>query len=132
MHAEIAGKLTGKYTKWFVLVGIVIVFMIFGGFAGKLTDVQDNQTENWLPASAESTKAIKKLNAFQDEYDISSTVVYYKASGLTSEDLAAIDEQAAEIDDLDGLTGEVLSPGTADPDGAPFLSEYGQVAKMEI
>jgi RND superfamily putative drug exporter len=133
MHRQIAGKLTGPVTKWVVLVAVLIVAAIMGSFAGKLTDVQNNETETWLPSSAESTKAFKKLEAFQDEYDVGTTVVYYRASGLTEADLAAIEEQATEIEEIDGIT-DVVTPQRAAAAGtpAPFVSEDGQVAKLEF
>ena len=36
--------------------------------------------------------------------DIPTLVVYHRAGGLTDEDLAAIDEQAHEIAQIDGVT----------------------------
>ncbi len=135
MHRQIAGKLTGRYTKWFVLVGVVMVFLGLGSFAGKLIDVQNNETQSWLPESAESTKAFDKLTAFQDEYDVGTTVVYYRAAGLTDTDFQAIEEQGAEIAkiDPDAIT-KVLTPQSAQAAGipAPFRSEDGTVAKIEF
>ena len=103
-------------------------------------DVQNNETQSWLPESAESTKAFDKLSAFQDEYDVGTTVVYYRDSGLTEADFAAIEEQAAEIADLDpDQITNVVSPELAAvaAEGAPgaapqFVSEDGQVAKIEF
>ena len=133
MHAQIAGKLTGRITKWIVLVGVLVIASILGGMAGKLIDVQDNETENWLPESAESTQALDKLNQFQDEYDAGTTVVYYKESGLTPENLAAIEAQAPEIEEVEGVS-DVITPGRAAATGIPFpfVSEDGQVAKVEF
>ena len=61
MHRQIAGKLTGRVTKWIVLVFWILVVAVASGYAAKLSDVQDNQAQSWLPASAESTKALDKL-----------------------------------------------------------------------
>ena len=61
MHRQIAGKLTGRVTKWIVLAFWIIIVVAAGSVAGKLTGVQDNQASSWLPASAESTKALEKL-----------------------------------------------------------------------
>ena len=58
MHRQIAGKLTSPVTKWIVLAAWVVVFGVAGMFASKLTDVQNNEASSWLPASAESTKAL--------------------------------------------------------------------------
>ena len=133
MHRQIAGKLTGRVTKWIVLVAVFVVAAIMGSFAGKLTDVQNNETESWLPASAESTKAFKKLEAFQDPYEVGTTVVYFKESGLSDSDLATIEEQATEIEQIDGIT-DVVTPQRAAEAGlpAPFVSEDGQVAKLQF
>jgi RND superfamily putative drug exporter len=133
MHRQIAGKLTGRVTKWIVLVAVLIVAAIMGSFAGKLTDVQNNETESWLPSSAESTKAFEKLEVFQDPYDVGTTVVYYKESGLSEADLAAVEEHATEIEQIDGIT-DVVSPQRAAEAGvpAPFVSEDGQVAKLQF
>ena len=81
MHRQIAGKLTGRVTKWLVLVFWILVVAVAGPLAGKLTDVQDNQASSWLPASAESTKALDKLAPFQDENDIPTVLVYEKSAG---------------------------------------------------
>jgi len=135
MHRQIAGKLTGPITKWFVLVGVLLIFFGLGSFAGKLIDVQNNETQSWLPESAESTKAFDKLKAFQDEYDVGTTVVYYRAAGLTKADFDAIEEQAAEIEAIDpeAITN-VLTPARAATADAPaqFVSADGQVAKIEF
>ncbi|HWI42169.1 MAG TPA: MMPL family transporter [Nocardioides sp.] len=133
MHRQIAGKLTGPVTKWIVLVAVLLIAGGLASFAGKLTDVQNNETESWLPSSAESTKAYEKLASFQDEYDVGTTVVYYKKSGLSPSDLAAIEEQAGKIEALKGVS-KVLSPGRAKAAGVPtpFVSSDGQVAKMEF
>lgn len=133
MHRQIAGKLTGRVTKWLVLVAVLLVAAIMSSFAGKLTDVQNNETESWLPSSAESTKGFEKLEAFQDEYDVGTTVVYYKSGGLSESDLAAIEEQAGEIEGIKGIT-DVLTPQRAQEAGvpAPFVSEDGEVAKLQF
>ena len=115
---------------------LVAVALIAGGlasFAGKLIDVQNNETESWLPESAESTRAFEKLEAFQDPYDVGTTVVYHRASGLTAGDLAAIEKDATEIAGLDGIS-KVISPEQAKAAGvpAPFVSEDGEVAKLEF
>ena len=123
MHRQIAGKLTGRVTKWIVLAFWVILLVGSAGFAQKLTDVQNNEASSWLPASAESTKAVEKLGAFQDENNIPTVVVYERSSGLTEDDLAAAREQVAEMENLDGVEGKVFGPQ---------VSEDGQVAQSVV
>ena len=135
MHRQIAGKLTGPVTKWIVLVAILVLAGGFGSLAGKLIDVQNNEMSSWLPDSAESTRALEKLTEFQDENDVGTTIVYQRDSGLRPGDLSAIEEQAAEIGELEGVTGDVVTPERAAAAGAPpgsFVSEDGQVAKMDF
>ncbi len=133
MHRQIAGKLTGRVTKWIVLVAVLLIAVIMGSFAGKLTSVQNNEAESWLPGSAESTQAIQRLEAFQDPNDLVTTVVYYKESGLTEEDLAAIESHGPEIAKFEGVSN-VITPQTAAETGvpAPYISDDGQVAKLDF
>ena len=63
MHRQIAGKLTGRVTKWIVLVFWILVVGVSSVYAQKLTDVQNNEASSWLPATAESTRALEKLDA---------------------------------------------------------------------
>ena len=110
MHAQIAGRLTGRVTKWLVLAFWVIAVVGLGSFAGKLTEVQNNETSSWLPDSAESTQALEKMGAFQDPNAIPTVIVFERTSGLTEEDLAAASEAIPELQQLEGVEGEVIGP----------------------
>ncbi|MEP6815220.1 MAG: MMPL family transporter [Marmoricola sp.] len=110
MHRKIAGKLTGRVTKWLVLGFWVLVLVGASGFATKLTDVQDNQASSWLPGNAESTQALKKLEAFQSPNAIPTVVVYENQAGLTPANLAAGQADARQFADLNGVTGKVIGP----------------------
>src|SRR3954466_13751467 len=110
MHRQIAGKLTGRVTKWFVLGFWILAVMGLGSFAGKLTEVQNNEASSWLPGNAESTKALDKLQPFQDQNAIPTTVVYSKGSGFTEQDLATMKQQAAELQDMADVEGKVIGP----------------------
>jgi len=110
MHRQIAGKLTGPVTKWIVL-GFWLIAMAAGGtFAGKLADVQNNEASSWLPGSAESTRALEKLEPFRDPNTIPTVVVYERDSGLTAEDVADAEADAIEFAKLEGVEGSVLGP----------------------
>jgi RND superfamily putative drug exporter len=138
MHRQIAGKLTGPVTKWVVLAFWIIALVASMPFAQKLTSVQDNQASSWLPASAESTKALDKLGAFQDRDDIPTTVVYVRKGGLTDADFAAIADQAAQFAKLDGVQGKGNRPGVLFPTDAAsgqklqLVSRDGEVAATTI
>ena len=130
MQRQIAGKLTGRVTKWIVLALWIIIVAAAGSVASKLTDVQDNQASSWLPASAESTKALDKLAPFQDQNEIPTVLVYEKTSGLSQADLAEIGRQ---LDQVQQMKGAIPAKG---PDGNEVqpsqlvqVSKDGQVAQ---
>ncbi len=110
MHRKIAGKLTGRVTKWLVLVAWILAVGVAGGFASKLTDVQNNEASSWLPGTAESTKALDRLAPFQDPDAIPTLVVYERAAGLSQADMAAAKADVAEFAGMDGVEGEVQGP----------------------
>src|SRR3954452_11205866 len=110
MHRQIAGKLTGPVIKWFVLAVWLVLGIGSSVLGSQLIDVQDNQASSWLPGNAESTKALAKLEAFQSQNAIPTTVVYERTDGLSAEDLAAAKADAREFADIEGVTGKVIGP----------------------
>jgi RND superfamily putative drug exporter len=123
MHRQIAGRLTGRVTKWIVLAFWVVTVVVASTFAAKLTDVQNNEASSWLPSSAESTRALEKLGPFQDPNEIPTLVVYERDSGLTEQDRAAAADHAEEFATVDGVEGDVLGP---------FPSEDGQALQTVV
>ena len=102
---RIAGKLTGPVSAWVVTAAWLLIVVVMGAaFAGQLAKVQKDDAASWLPSSAESTRALHALDAVQDPNDITATVVYHRAGGLTPRDLRAIAAQAPRIAKLDGVT----------------------------
>src|SRR5262245_59859502 len=130
MHRQMAGKLTGRVTKWLVLAFWLIVVVAAGSVASKLSDVQDNQASSWLPGSAESTKALDKLAPFQDENDIPTVMVFTKDSGLTKSDLASIGQKLDQVQQIDGAVPAKAPDGTpTQPSQQIQVSKDGQVAQ---
>ncbi|PWN04659.1 hypothetical protein DJ010_03290 [Nocardioides silvaticus] len=135
MHRQIAGTLTGPVTKWIVLVIALAAAVGMSALNAKLIDVQENEASSWLPESAESTKVLEELSETVDPNDIPTLVVYHRDGGLTDDDLALMDEQAAEIAETDGVTDRgVLSPNAAEQAGSPqpLLSEDGEVGYLYL
>ncbi len=123
MHRQIAGKLTGRVSKWIVLVFWILLLVGSAGFAQKLADVQNNEASSWLPESAESTRALEKLGPFQDPNAIPTVVAYVREGGLTEADLAAITAQTEEFAQLEGVEGEVKGP---------LVSQDGEAAQTLV
>jgi RND superfamily putative drug exporter len=136
MHRQIAGKLTSPVTKWIALGVWIVLFMGMGTLNAKLADVQNNEASSWLPQSAESTKVVDELSGTLDPNDIPTLIVYYRPGGLTDADRAAIEEQATELGNINGVVDQqVLTPAAAEqiPD-LPFKlsSDDGQVAVSSL
>ncbi len=123
MHRQIAGKLTGRVTKWLVLLASILVLGAMMPLNAKLIDVQNNEAASWLPGSAESTKVVEELTGTVNPNDIPTLVVFHRDSGLTAEDLTAMDAMAEEIATIDGV---VTDKGVLTPNAAEALREQGQ------
>ncbi|MFJ9388071.1 MMPL family transporter [Nocardioides sp. NPDC101246] len=123
MHRQIAGKLTGPRTKYVVVVFWLLAVVALGGFAGKLTEVQNNEASSWLPASAESTRGFESMSPFQSPNAIPTTLVYTSTT-VTGADLAEVASgDIAALGELDGVEGEIEPP---------LLSRDGEVAQVTV
>ena len=104
----------GRITKWVVLVFWIVVMAVAGPLAGKLTDVQDNDTINWLPGRAESTQVYHLAASFGDPDESPAIVVYERTSGITEADKAAAAQDAQAFATLDLVEGDVIGPIPSD------------------
>ncbi|MBA3234258.1 MAG: MMPL family transporter [Propionibacteriales bacterium] len=110
MHKKIAGVLSGRVTKWVVVVFWIAVMAFAAPVASKLVDVQQNDAISWLPGEAESTKALKQQEQFQSSNTIPAVVVYERAAGLTEADVAKAAADARTFAEFSDLDGEVRGP----------------------
>ncbi|KJY27851.1 hypothetical protein VR45_33900, partial [Streptomyces sp. NRRL S-495] len=68
----------GHRSKWVVLALWLVLLVVAGPLAGKLTDVEDNQASSWLPGNAESTQVLDEQRAFQPVDTAQAVVVYVR------------------------------------------------------
>ncbi|GAB6983589.1 MMPL family transporter [Nocardioides pyridinolyticus] len=122
MHIQIAGRLTGRISKWIVLVVVLALTALMSILGSKLADVKNNEQSSWVPSSAESTRVADELSGEVDPNEIPTLVAYHRSGGLTDDDLAAIDAQGEEISRIDGVT----EAGVLTPNGAAALQAQGQ------
>src|SRR5580704_2840246 len=106
---RIAGLPSGRRTKWAVLLFWVIVIALTGSLAGKLMGAEKNDASAYLPASAESTQALKLQDHFTSKNLNPAVVVYVRPSGLTRADLAKISADAKQFAALKNA-GKVVGP----------------------
>ncbi|SEQ20669.1 MMPL family transporter [Lentzea albida] len=96
-----------------VLAGVLlVVWLALGGFtgpyAGKLSEVSENDSSAFLPNSAESTQVAELQKKFQQENAIPAIVVVERKGGLTEEDRRYLADQTK---------GFQASPVIPAPDG---------------
>ncbi|MDM7854703.1 MMPL family transporter [Cellulomonas alba] len=108
--SQVAGWVTHRYVKFVVIAFWLVVVAVLAPLGGKLTSVEHNDAKSWLPASAESTKALDKAGVFVDQNTIPAVLVYQRDGGLTQQDLAAITADAQKFGTLDTVDGKVVGP----------------------
>lgn len=123
MNRQIAAWITHRWAKWVALIAMIAICGGLGSLAPKLTSVQDNKVENWLPGSAESTKLIKQSGKFYDSETMPGVVIYERNGGILPTDIEAV---KADMTRLAAVSG--IRPGIAGPivskDGAAIETIY--------
>jgi RND superfamily putative drug exporter len=143
MTRRFATAVCGRRIKWAVLAFWIVVTMVLGAFGAKLADVEDNETVNWLPGSAESTQALEEITQFRSDTTLDAVMVYERDGGVTDADIAAAEADAEEYAAMDGQTiGEVVgddSVAEADTEitidgevGQPQVSEDGEAIQVVV
>src|SRR5215207_9385998 len=116
-----------RKAKWIVAGIWLAVFL--GSFAldlpGKFADAEQNENVDYLPASAESTKALGVAERLNDGDVAPAIVVYRRDGGLTPGDRAAI---AAHVAELNRATRAF---DNTTPFGAPVVSRDGTTALVQ-
>ena len=127
----LASFVTGRRTKWLVLVLWVIVFVGLFPVGAKLADETTDDTASYLPQSAESTEVVEILD---DEFSSGETtqglIVYENPDGLNSADKRKIAADAQEIQRAKDEVPLTRPPSVPFTPGAPsdLVSPNGDVA----
>ena len=104
----------GRWTKWIVLGLWVVVLAVAGPLAGKLTEVQKNDNSAWLPGSAEATKVADLQTRFNPDDIAPAVIVYERSGGLTAADQAKAAADVARLQQVPGVSGQVIGPVPAE------------------
>jgi RND superfamily putative drug exporter len=105
----------------------VILFLIGamgGSYQGKLSKVQKNDSAEYLPNSAESTKVDSASQRFRSVLTIPGFIVYQRNSGLTAADKAKITADATTFATLKGVAGDQVA--------APTFATSGTTANISV
>ena len=114
--------------QWVWPLVLVLVWLAvgvpLGSYAGRLAEVQENDNAAFLPRSAESTRALDVLVAFQDSETLPVTVVFERPGGITESDREAIAGLARRF-------GEIpqVAPGGV---GRPIPSADGEAVQVVV
>ena len=108
-----ASFVTGRRSKWVVLaLWIVIAFALFP-VGAKLSDETQDDTQSYLPESAESTEVVEILDSeFPDGETTQGLIVYKREGGLTPADREKIAADAAEVEALPEEDLPLVQPPT--------------------
>ena len=132
---KLAAIASGRRSKWLIVVLWLIAAAIAQPVGAKLTDETTDDTESFLPESAESTEVVRILD---DEFETGETtngiIVYQREGGLTAEDKDKIVDDAVKLQ-IAREDGKPEIPLTEDPQvpfqpGSPpgLVSKDGDVA----
>jgi putative drug exporter of the RND superfamily len=107
----LASFVTGRRTKWLVPLFWIVLVAIFAPLGAKLTDETSDETESFLPESAESTKVTQLLNdRFEGGQTVNGIIVYQRPGGLEPQDKRKIVEDARRAEQQLPLVGRPILP----------------------
>ena len=123
LFGRYAALVSGRRTKWAVLVFWLLLVAVAGSLASKIGSVENNDAQTWLPAGAQSTHALAVARQHFAGQDVSTAVVVYaRAGGLTAADLRTITADRNLLVGRRAAAG-AIPPVTESSDGkAAFLS----------
>ncbi|MBG0830939.1 MMPL family transporter [Planomonospora sp. ID67723] len=110
MSRRISDLLCGRRTKWLVLAFWLGVVAVAGSFAGRLESVQKDDIAAYLPGSADSAQAVKRILGMQGENLSPATIVYERRGGVTRDDEEEIARDMKEFAGIQGVVAELPTP----------------------
>ena len=116
----ITDTITGRRTKYVVLLAVIGFLALAGPLAGKVQDVEDNGPTSTLPRGADSTLVEEELPSFNASGVLPVVVVLERVDGLTDADRQWVEGLQADV------ASWAASPATIDeaPDGAAVTLTY--------
>jgi RND superfamily putative drug exporter len=126
--SALASFVSGRRTKWVVIVLWIVGVIALSPLAAKLGDATRDETASFLPEDAESTQVQELLkDRFPGGETTLGLIVYKREGGLTEADRAKIARDARRVDDAIPVTQPAQVPFSSDaPPG--LVSENGEAA----
>ncbi len=113
----------GSKARWLIVVAwFVAMFAIFSfNIPGKFADAENNESSSYLPADAESTRALEEAKLLTDGEQAGIVIVYSREGGLTGADRKRIRSDVATLNsDVEG-TSEPFTLGEVAEDSSAAL-----------
>ncbi|WP_370618032.1 MMPL family transporter [Mumia sp. Pv 4-285] len=114
--------------RWVIPIALVLVWLVLGGlagpFAGKLSEVSENDTAAFLPESAESTEVAAIQAQFAPD-TVPLVIVWESDQPLSDAARADVAEQLEAVSRIEGIDGPARGPVPSE-DGAA-LAGYAQI-----
>jgi putative drug exporter of the RND superfamily len=125
---SLATFVSGRRTKWLVPVVWIALLAVFAPLGTKLADETSDETESFLPESAESTRVAELLGSrFESGQTLNGVIVYRRAGGLTPQDRREVLADARRADGELPLVGPPAVPFQSGSEGG-LVSPGGEVA----
>ena len=100
----------GPRTKYLIVACWLAVIVIMVPLAARLSGAERNDTQAWLPGSAESTKVLDRMAAFQSPNLMQAVVVFERSGGITESDKTVIATDSQRLSRIGHQDGPVFGP----------------------
>src|SRR4051812_9438331 len=121
---RLARIVAGRRSKWLVIGVWVLLLVALAPLGGKLADETVDDTQSFLPKSAESTEVVRLLDSeFKSGETANGTLVYERPGGLTANDREQARKDASRV--------ATAIPVTSTPTG-PVVARNGEVAIVTL
>src|SRR3954469_7731306 len=87
----------GRAARWIVLIVVVLIYGGLASQAGKLEGAQKNESSSFLPADAESVKALDAVTRAPGGGLAPAVIVFERRGGLTAADKTRIGDTVAKL-----------------------------------
>jgi RND superfamily putative drug exporter len=101
---------SGRVAKWVILALWIALLIPAVLLAGKLGDVEKNDSSAWLPSNAEATKVVDQAKKFQPADTLPAIVIYDRPDGITPADMAKAQADAEAFKGINDVVGQPQGP----------------------
>ena len=139
----VARAVSSRTARWLLLVLWIVLAAVAGSVGSKLSSVENNQAQTWLPGGAQSLQALNLADEQFGSAEVSDAVIVYtRAEGLTADDKAAVRAGVASLGRFaycgpvsgpvfsgDGRAAIVSLPLLSPPTGAALATQVKNLRK---